>query len=192
MIPRLSLLAAERLREEEEGQRRGSSVISHETTVKFKTLQATIEEWQPDENAQPSKVGNPTLAEIRSTTELYRRGLLIFLHASACGSVVSNPKAICAIQEHIDPMFALFSSLSQSLLGAILLWPIMIMGSCLTTISQREMLVSRLINCRYRTDNLDEVVDLFTLLWAEDDPRCFGPYGLYVVMRKHDINFCMA
>lgn len=127
-----------------------------------------------------------------TVADIYRQALLIYLKASLCGSVVNNPKSIVEIQDTVDEMFSLFDSIADSDYGAILLWPIMIMGSCLVRPSQQNNLRQSLVSTRYDTGNIAQAIELLDHLWNDESVYSYGPYGLYYIMNEHKINFCMS
>ncbi|OQV06318.1 Fungal Zn2-Cys6 binuclear cluster domain-containing protein [Cladophialophora immunda] len=184
MISQVSILATKRLTEEESG------VNSPETRREYELLIDTITEWQSPPVA-------PEMAEWQAehvwTGEIYRQALLMFIETSMCGSVVNNPKVIVAIQRHIDTAFPLFVPVAKSPFITILLWPIMIVGSCLISHDQRREYI-RLLRTKPRVDisQVSEAATLMEYLWEDDDERAYGPFGLDFVMRKHHINFSMA
>lgn len=184
MIPQISILAMNRLAEEE------SCSASEETKATYLAMVGTLMEWQSPPVASEMAEWE---AEHIATGEIYRQALLIFLKASMCGSVIKNPKVIVAIQHHIDAAFPLFPSVSMSPFGTLLLWPIMIIGSCLICEHQRRFFIQRL-HSEKKVDvrQVREAANLLECLWEDEDERSYGPYGLYLVMRKHQINFSMA
>ena len=44
----------------------------------------------------------------------------------------------------------------------------------------------------YATCTSVQTAELLELLWKDEDPRSFGPYGLCLVMEKHQINLCLS
>ena len=125
--------------------------------------------------------------------EVFRHALLSFLKASMCGSVVNNPKVLISVQRHIDIAFPLLDPVADTPFVTVLLWPIMILGSCLICEHQRKYLAHHLrFESKIDICQVPEAGKLLEILWNEEDERAYGPYGLYFVMRKYDINFSMA
>jgi hypothetical protein len=184
MIPKISMLASTRLVEEEHGE------CSPESWSTYALLDDTLKNWQ-------SPPVSSEMAEWETehvmVGEIYRHALLAFLKASMCGSVVDNPKTLIAVQRHIDIAFPLIQKVAETPFLTILLWPTMILGSCLICEDQRKM-ISRRLQFQSRID-ISQVVEarkLLEILWNEDDKRAYGPYGLSLVMRKYHVNFSMA
>ena len=127
------------------------------------------------------------------TGEIYRQALLIFLRVAMCGSVVDNPKVIAAIQRHIDVVMPLLLPVADSPFGTLLLWPVMIIGSCLVAEGQRRFFLNRLYNeTKVVVAQVIECGKLLELVWNDDDKRAYGPFGLHLVMKKHKINLGLS
>ncbi|KIY02167.1 uncharacterized protein Z520_02305 [Fonsecaea multimorphosa CBS 102226] len=184
LISQVSILATERLTDEESG------VNSPDTQVEKDRLVDTITRWESPPVA-------PEMAEWQAehvwTGEIYRHALLIFIEASMCGSVVSNPKVIVSIQRHIDKALPLIVPVAKSPFNTILLWPTMIIGSCLICQGQRRDYI-RLLRTKPTIDisQVNEAANLLEYLWEDEDERAYGPFGLHFVMEKRRINFSMA
>lgn len=183
-IPKISVLATTRLAEEECGE------CSQQSRTTYETLVDTLEKWHSPPVAFEMAEWE---AEHIMTGEIYRQSLLAFLKASMCGSVVNNPKVLVAIQHHIDIAYPLFDRAAGSPFITIILWPIMILGSCLICEHQRKSLAYRLqFETRIDICQVVEARRLLETLWNEEDERAYGPYGLYFVMQKYHVNFSMA
>jgi hypothetical protein len=184
LIPKISVLAATRLVEEESGE------CTQESRTTYETLIDTLEKWHSPSVAYEMARWE---AEHIMIGEVYRHSLLAFLKVSMCGSVVNNPKVLVAIQRHIDIAMPLMDRVADTPFVTILLWPIMILGSCLISEHQRKTLVHQLLfETRIDICQVVEASKLLEILWNEEDERAYGPYGLYLVMRKYHINFSMA
>ncbi|OAP56147.1 hypothetical protein AYL99_09326 [Fonsecaea erecta] len=184
MISQVSMLATKILTEEESG------VKSPDTREDSYRLINAITQWESPPVA-------PEMTEWQAehvwTGEIYRHALLIFIEASMCGSVVSNPKVIVSIQRHIDMAFHLFMPVARSPFVTVLLWPIMIIGSCLICEDQRREYI-HVLRTKPKIDisQVSEAANLLEFLWEDEDERAYGPFGLHFVMRKRHINFSMA
>ncbi|KAJ9646699.1 hypothetical protein H2204_000391 [Knufia peltigerae] len=186
LIPKISMLAMHRLAEEESVE----SSASAETRVDYVRLVETLMEWQTPPVASEMIEWE---AEHIATGEIYRQALLAFIKASMCGSVVNNPKVIVAIQRHLDTALPLFPLVMLSPFHTLLLWPVMILGSCMICEHQRKDFIYNLHHeSRINVRQVREAANLLEYLWNDEDKCSYGPYGLYLVMRKHHINFSMA
>ena len=184
LIPSISVLATKRLREEE------LSMRSEETVSMYNGLLSRLEEWR----APPL---DPEMAEWKSahiaTGKMYRHALFAYLKAAMCGSVVDNPKVIYQLQQHIDEVWPILDEVRNSPYGTTILWPLLIIGSCVVREDQRHSLRNRLESPgQWRMSQVIQALRLLNLLWDSNDRHAFGPYGLYFTMKEHGINFCMA
>lgn len=186
IIPQISIFAMNRLAEEDAG----SCDLSADSQSTYKALETALTEWQsPPVGAEMAQWE----AQHVCAGEMYRQALLIFLRASMCGSVVSNPKVMVKIQKHIDVVFPLLLPLTESPFMTIMLWPTMIIGSCLICEHQRRETLNRLTHeTKIDIYQVFQAARLLELLWQDDDPCAYGPFGLDFVMRKNHINFSMA
>ena len=178
------MLATKRLREEE------LSMRSEESVSMYNGLLSRLEAWR-------SPPLDREIVEWRSahiaTGKLYRHALFAYLEAAMCGSAVDNPKVIYQIQFHIDEVWPLLDEVRDSPYGTTMLWPLLIIGSCLVREDQRQFMRNRLESPgQWRMSQVVQALRLLNLLWDSNDRHAFGPYGLYFTMKEHGINFCMA
>ncbi|KIW81500.1 hypothetical protein Z517_04525 [Fonsecaea pedrosoi CBS 271.37] len=184
MISQVSILAMKRLIDEECGLK------NPETQLEYEHFVDTITQWQSPPVAVEMVEWE---TEHVWMGEIYRQALLIFVKACMCGSVVNNPKVIVAIQGHIDAALPLLVPVALSPFITIMLWPIMIIGSCLISQYQRREYMGMLrTKTHVDSSQVSEAAKLLEYLWEDPDERAFGPFGLHFVMRKRDINFSMA
>lgn len=180
IIPKISLLFERRLEEQS-----GSCSLRNEST--YTTLHNCITNWKLCEIESMS----PEIAlQRKSTAEVYRHALLIYLETAMSGSVVDDPGTICKIQDHIDSITSLSFLVLESQYAAILLWPILMAGSCMVKESQRETVAASLRQSRYQMKHCIAACELLRCLWSDPDKRAYGPYGLYLMMQKHNMNCC--
>ena len=185
LIPPITMLAAKRLAEE-----RVSDLPSQESSDTFYHLLARLGSWKATPVAEDMATWRDAYTAVG---EIYRHALYIYLTTALCGSVVSSPKTISEIQQHIDVFWIHWDLVISSPYGTILLWPLMITGSCLVREDQKQMLRDRLQSPRrWRFTQISAALELLELLWADDDKHAYGPYGLFVTMQKHKMDFCMA
>lgn len=184
LIPSISVLAMRRLREEE------LSMRSEETVSIYDGLLSRLGEWQSpplDRDMAEWKSANLAIGN------LYRHALFAYLKAAMCGSVVDNPKVIYQIQQHIDEVWPILDEVRDSPYGTTMLWPLLIIGSCVVREDQRHSLRNSFESPgQWRMSQVIQALRLLNLLWDSDDRHAFGPYGLYFTMKEHGINFCMA
>ncbi|KAJ9639718.1 hypothetical protein H2204_003511 [Knufia peltigerae] len=189
LIPLASKLALDRLREELEDSQIAAAARRNRCHRRFvyDNLIIVLEQWR-------SPAVSPEMTEWYLEHswigEIYRQALLIFVKISMCGSVVDNPKVIATIQGHIDVVMPLLLPVADSPLGTLLLWPVMVIGSCLIAECQRQFFLNRLYNeTKVVVAQVVEAGKLLELVWYDADKRAYGPFGLHLAMKKHKINF---
>ncbi|KAL9567409.1 hypothetical protein ACKAV7_008484 [Fusarium commune] len=94
------------------------------------------------------------------------------------------------IQGHVEAVLDLAPLLEESCFDYTILWPIIICGSCLVEESLKRRVLSGLSSSRYHMGHTKTACQLLDALWADPDPRAYGPYGLHLVMEKHGFSFC--
>ncbi|KAH8656550.1 fungal-specific transcription factor domain-containing protein [Tricladium varicosporioides] len=181
-VPEVSLLTSQRRREEETG------TCSKESYAKYKDIVSRIRSWSM---VEPADVD--TVADLRTqraaASILWQSALLIYLHSSFCEALQDDASLVAEIDIRIESASPLLGSLVLTPLGAIMMWPSMIIGSCARQKKQWEMF--RTIGTMYRMNAVKHSLGLLTLLWQDPDPRAYGPRGLDFVMRKKGSNIIM-
>jgi Fungal specific transcription factor domain len=130
MIPRICQLGRRRMMED----RRGES--SSELFSQYQTLQQKIQNWEPP-TPRHLDTGPEKTNLLIITARIYQKGLLIFLHSLFYISNAKDPILTAEVESIADEMFLLLEAISTRA-ASTMLWPIIIMGSCL----RREMLVA--------------------------------------------------
>jgi hypothetical protein len=183
MIPVISHLGAQRLLEEE---LQSSSTETHRL---YATILSNIETWVVQELSGGELQWEK---DHEIAAELYRGALLIYLHTSACGGTVPDHVRENQIRPLTKEFLNKLASLPDSNFGTIMLWPMMIVGSCLTDRPDQEAMRIGLLDSRYRMHVQHRAHELLQLLWQDTRPCAYGPYGLQLMMSKHGTNFCMS
>lgn len=183
-IPKISILAMDRLAEEEH-----SSICTAESQSTYDDLVSTLLSW----NSPPvdREMIEYEVAHI-SAGEVYRQALLMFVKTAMCGSVVGNPKVISELQGHIEVITGVLPEVHTSPFVTVMLWPMMIAGSCIISPRGRRELLMILESSTIELMQVAQAAKLLRLLWEDNDERAFGPFGLHLIMQKHDIMFSMA
>ena len=183
-IPKICIFAMNRLAEEEQ-----SSVCSIQSQQTYDELVSTLLFWK-------SPPVDPEMVEFEhahiTTGEIYRQALLMFVKTSMCGSVVSNPKVVTELQRNIEIITDAMPIVHTSPFVTIMLWPLMITGSCMTSPRGRLELIKNLGHTEIEVMQVSQAATLLRLLWEDNDERAFGPFGLHLIMQKHNIMFSMA
>lgn len=168
LIPRVTLLAEQRLAEEAGG----ADEPSLASPFLYEEMEQKVEEWSvlissPYDTSQD-------LDDQRIAAKIFQHGLHIYLLTSLAGSLVSDPRTHHTIQFHVDAIIQYLGWVKHSQWGAIMLWPIIIARSCMTAKSQRQRLAKKLKFSRYRMKHLFVVSGVLEKLWATTDPKTFG------------------
>lgn len=150
----------------------------------YEVIEHRITAWKlppsPDSWAQ-----NET-SDIAAAAEAIRHGLYIYLMTSFHGS--SRPDSI--VQSQIgalaDRVLALATSVTDMRIRTILLWPCIIAGSCMVNKEQQRRLINALLNSGFDMKHLFSFCEMLELMWNENDPSAYGPYGLNLIMEKNN------
>ena len=109
------------------------------------------------------------------------------------GAIIDDEDTLRRIQHHVDEYMIRDAIVSATEWGTLAVWPCMIAGSCTTRQEQQDEICRRFWNSPlWRVNHVLTAEKVLRLLWASDDERMFGPYGLYLVMEKHGIDMPMA
>jgi len=190
LIPGVCRLANKRLQE------RSQEIIPLESVSQYSLLEQAIRNWQIPSDLQ----GEGEWPEQLSTAaHIYKYALLIFLHTAFHCSPVADDQIINKLQPEIDVMFPLAQRLlsyeTYPPLFTTMLWPTMVVGSCVRHPVQRELVRNALLGSPFKMAIIDQAALLLDLLWsqnAESENPLFGPMGLQIVMQENGISFCMA
>ena len=163
---------------------------SRESQAFHRTWLGKLTNWQPE---APIPAMRAWQRECFSVQQMYRHALFIFLECANCGSMVSSMLVSAKLELHVEEVISRVEEVSTSPYGTIMVWPVLIAASCFATEQQRSYLRRRWTNpSRWRMSQLVTAINLLDLMWIDTDWRAFGPYGLYLTMKKHGINLSMA
>jgi hypothetical protein len=158
-----------------------------ETIALYKSLESKIQNWQP-----PHIIirDNYSAKDRITAAKFYQQALLIFLHANFYASKNMDPNFLALIEKSLELSFSLVTYLPEDTsIMATMLWPVLIIGSCLRHPLHRMFLRHRMLGSPFNMTILSKTVQLLDWLWEEDE---FGPYGLGNVMKRHKITHCMG
>lgn len=124
---------------------------------------------------------------------IYRHALTIFTYDAMWCGAIADESQLSTVRGHALSALALIPSLVDTHLKNILLWPTIVVGSCLLHEEERDII-------RLLWSNREQVpVFLFMKmktvlenLWAENDSAFFGPYGLQKHMLSHQTVIYLA
>lgn len=183
LIPSICTLGYDRLVEQTSG------TYSFESVASYRALLLKIESWQEPLHRPYS---GKTETELISAAEAYRTAILIFLHAAFYATNVTTPEALTLIDELIHASFLSLSFDEDSPVLSVMLWPCMIIGSCLRDPFQRAYIRSKMLKAPFNMTIVLNSVQLLDWLWEDTDPNIYGPYGLGIVMKKHGVVHSMG
>ncbi|KAE9373348.1 hypothetical protein N431DRAFT_373734 [Stipitochalara longipes BDJ] len=187
LIPQICQFGRERFFEETQ-----TAAPSDQIVDSYKYFQAQICGWKPPLHFNEKDAISGTL----DVANIYQEALLIYLHAGFYASDVLNSDLRKKTDASIIRILFLMESIPQVpptvSLWSTILWPFMMVGSCLTTISHKKRLLEIYRQSPCKMAILDRAVHLLDLIWEQDNNSVFGPYGMEMVMKQHKINFCMG
>ncbi|KAH7202660.1 fungal-specific transcription factor domain-containing protein [Fusarium oxysporum] len=169
LIPQISLLFRHRLIEQESG------II--EPSIACVELHTQLERCLKDWNLSKKDLVSPfptddCKCDLSKVTKILQLGIEIYLIASMQGSSIVNPKIVCQLQSYVDGILDLGLDLHYSQWSSILLWPIVISGSCAIQRQQQEHLAKALRESKYlngrkggrrkKTDKVDPTIIAYT------------------------------
>jgi hypothetical protein len=161
-----------------------------ENITAYKLLESRILGWQPRENT-PGQ--DEFISDRMIAAKIYQQSLLIFLHSNYYGSHVSDPIFLNLIDKSLEAIIPLVMLLPlDSPILTTFMWPIMIIGSCIREPLGRSLLLDRVRDSPFNMTSISKGIQLLGWLWEDDDPTAFGPYGLGLVMKKHNVTYCMG
>ncbi|KAE9363136.1 hypothetical protein N431DRAFT_423612 [Stipitochalara longipes BDJ] len=181
LIPSVCQFGYRRIAEESNNE------CSSETMALYKSLESKIQNWQPPNII----IREDYSAKDRITAaKVYQQALLIFLHANFYASKNLHPTFLALVETSLESSFQLVANLPEDTpIMATLLWPTLIIGSCLRHPLHKMFLRHRMLASPYNMVIVSKTVQLLDWLWEEEE---FGPYGLGNVMKKHRITHCMG
>ena len=128
------------------------------------------------------------LEHTRLAGEAFREGLYIDLATAIAGTTVADTAVILAIQHHVGTLFSYGPQLLGSPCITTILWPFIIAGTCIVKQDQQETFLDVLRSSQFSMRHLFVLGDMRRLLWADADPRMYGPYGLHLIIEKYKLN----
>lgn len=188
MVPSVSLLASRRLAEEDLGYNEPSAALR---TMHDK-IHSRLASWKMPAAAWADETVDDYDLR-RQAAEALRHALHIYLATAIAGATVTDQGVRAYVSQHVRAVFAATTSLvAARRYVATMLWPVLIAGSCMSSTAGQQLLLSELRGGWFQMRQLEMMGQLLSLLWQDPDPRAYGPYGLYVTMKKHRLNIANA
>lgn len=141
--------------------------------------------WKPPESLARN---DAKCHQIRLAAEVTKHALMVYLSTAMLGATQPSAMVWTHIQSEIQAAFSLFGHISDTEILTILLWPLIILGSCMVHAEQQDLLIRGLTTNCFEMRHLYNICEVLQLLWNDPDPLAFGPYGLYMIMRKHGLH----
>lgn len=181
LIPQISQLSAECLAEESISQ--SQWVPSQKLRSTYQRIEQRIATWAlvPPGGAMERRETDV----IATAAELVRHALYLYLIASFCGPRRPDVNTREKIQLHLDVFMGLMPLVHEARDKTILLWPTVIVGSCMIDETQQQGIMDALLNAGFDMKHLYEFCDLLKLMWSDDGENTYGPYGLYKTMERN-------
>lgn len=179
IIPQISLFAAEQKTQNNSGQ-----YLDRLRT--YNNLKRIILNWSP--SPPPPQYDNDS-SQRTTALMVYRYALLIFLETALSPVTVHDNARKRDLQFYIDAGMAGLREFSTSHYASIMLWPSLIVGSCMKQEEQRNLLKDLLDHNHFHMKNTGQAGKLLELLWAVDNEDTAGPYGIGLVMDKYGFNY---
>ena len=172
LISSISLLAAQ-----------DANTDRHEEYRQLKARIGALESPVPKEPEAQSRLG------CSATLEVCRIALLAFLETAYSPFSKSDAPRMQHLQPLFDVAVPILPEILPSSYSCILMWPILIIGSCLVEKEQREVISHMLVHNQYRMRNTAQASLLLESLWEDPDEHAFGPYGLGLLMNRHNLDY---
>jgi hypothetical protein len=127
-----------------------------------------------------------------SISAVYRHALTIFaFDAMWCGTIASDESRLSVVRQHALWALKLLPTLMNTHYRNLLLWPTIVIGSCL--LNEEELNIIRsVLSIRQPIFVIMKMRMILERLWAENDPVYFGPYGLQKHMMVHETVIYLA
>jgi hypothetical protein len=175
--------------------RRQAEIMFHECSsenwAEFIQLTTIIETIGSPDNL-PEPAINLENQQNLSVSAIYRHALSIFAYdAMWCGTIAEDESRLSAVRRHALSALMLIPTLMDTHLRNVLLWPTIVIGSCLLNEIEWDVIRKVLSN----REPLFVVMKMKTMLenlWAENDPVYFGPYGLHKLLLSHQTVIYLA
>lgn len=127
-----------------------------------------------------------------SVSAVYRHALAIFAHdAMWCGTIAEDETRLSTVRQHSLSALTHLPTLMETHHRNILLWPTIVIGSCLLNEWERDI-VRSLLSVKEPIFVVTKMRMMLEKLWTENDPAFFGPYGLHKHMLSHETVIYLA
>ncbi|KAL4886056.1 hypothetical protein BJY04DRAFT_213593 [Aspergillus karnatakaensis] len=163
----------------------------------FTRLETQIMTWDPaaslGEN-HPSSSEEVTAAS-HTAGLIHHHALLIFLRASLCGPGIPPSHFLAQIDELLCEFMSFLNVLTASnRVWTNLLWAVLIAGSCVRNLDDRECIHNTLVAQTHRMNTSTRVLQVLHWVWdaVDVDPVAYGPHGISTVCKKNGVKISLG
>lgn len=186
LIPAICAFGSERRIQMSMGQ------TNDESMQEFEDLRSKVVGWRP-----PELTGSPDwVRQQRSGAEVQRSGTLIFLYAALHQTTLPTAEFVADVQPVVARTLSMGLPLVSNPQGypmvTIMLWPALLVGSCITNLAQQKIVDKALaiIYATYQADIVESVRRIMNVFWTQKDT--YGPIALDQMIRNGGLKFCIA
>lgn len=158
----------------------------------FSSYEVQIKAWRYDRRIPvQSEIDGVDAYELAAGT--YQQAILIFLYTMFHGESRPTLDLYAKVEPCMHVALGTLGAMPQhASIKTILLWPVLIAGSCLRDDALRTAVLEGFQSVGYTTLSVKRGFDFLKLLWQEMDldPAVYGPYGIEQVMMKYRIDIC--
>jgi hypothetical protein len=166
---------------------------SRESTPDARQNEFRMFEIQIRENCTGVLSANPDASEVGAL--IYQQALFVFLYTTFHGTAPPTEALYAKVDPCVDRLFELMGDvLPGSAVITTLMWPALIIGSCIRKPAQQAVFSACMESLPLRMGSCQRMREVLLHLYAAqaEDPSVYGPYGLEIVMGRTDINICVS
>jgi hypothetical protein len=164
---------------------------SSESLILFTELMDIIDTIGCEDDLSGSALDLENLHSL-SISAVYRHALTIFAYdAMWCGTIAGDETRLSIVRQHALSALTHIPTLMDTHHRNILLWPTIVIGSCLLNEGERDIIRS-VLSIREPIFVVTKMGMMLEKLWAENDPAYFGPYGLHKHMLSQETFIYLA
>ncbi|KAI9733577.1 MAG: hypothetical protein M1834_003179 [Cirrosporium novae-zelandiae] len=183
LIPRISMLANQRLRENEEG------ISSFESIAQLRLLEDKIRSWDysRDDSMRPEE------NYFALAGRIYQQAILAFLYTSFHGPKPPDADLLAKVEPCISDFLKFFLALPPNTsIWTTMMWPVITAGSCMRQPKQREYIFRALDKTPHLMFVCFRMKEILKWVWEDKSGESYGPYGIEMMMKRRNINICVG
>lgn len=157
--------------------------------------QDTLRSFESKIQAYSTTVPTAHFTASETAASIYQQALLIYLYTLFHGTSPPNLSLYARIDPCIDRVFELMRGvLPFSAALTTLMWPALIIGSCIRDPSQQAVLLACMESLPIRMGSCKRMREVLASVYGarEEDERIYGPYGLETVMGREGVSLCVT